>query len=666
MQNPPVDDREMEFESGFTQTAKPRQVRLGTRARPALRWAMLLYLCYMFCPFQYMAPSASTFDNSWLFALNYAAAHHLILGQQIAWTYGPLAYLLFPFDMTNNLAKGLAFQGGLWLLVVAILADLFFCGGLRLRNLAAFSILGSFFVPDYRAGLPLIFAALVLLVRFRMRGGTVRYLGALLILGLTPLIEFYGAMIAAGIVVGLLFDFLMSHRNRSTLDIALAVVVPALVGIVGCRLALGSFRAVTGYIQSSLELVRGYSQGMSAGGSSVELMAAVEAIVLVTSAMILLARIDIGQARFFSLILIVPLFLNFKHGFCRQDTPHVTQFFCFAALVLALVSIAVPLQERVTQIAVIVVLLLFATLWQDYVLRNSWSPQLSAIPGTAAYPTVAMVWNAFDFGRLRRLLNEEGSADFQVAEPKRTYLVIPARIEPEIKSIVKREPIAFLSDYYSDALMDGINLVLFPVLQSYSAYTPDLDELNARWVDENGPRFLIFDGTAADSRYPWMEEPRTWDEVYRWYNTRTLSRHHLLLERRASPRFSYFKPPAHTTAYLGKELPMPASSELVFWTMQCPLTRNGRWRALVFRALPVSMEVHWNGGRVRTLRFRTVFPLLGAPSPGNYLPRTLAEFGALFDGSESTVPSVPSVKFESLEVPVYRRACDVEFLKAMR
>ena len=54
---------------------------------------------------------------------------------------------------------------------------------------------------------------------------------------------------------------------------------------------------------------------------------------------------------------------------------------------------------------------------------------------------------------------------------------------------------------------------------------------------DRGPRFLIFDGVAIDKRDAWAETPAMWLEVYRWYDTRMLASKHLLLERRAGPRF---------------------------------------------------------------------------------------------------------------------------------
>jgi hypothetical protein len=84
------------------------------------------------------------------------------------------------------------------------------------------------------------------------------------------------------------------------------------------------------------------------------------------------------------------------------------------------------------------------------------------------------------------------------------------RLEPEIKAIVQHQPIALLSTRYSNAVMEDLNLVLYPVTQRYSACTPYLDQLKADWIREKGPRFLIFDGKALDGRHPWTEHRRDW------------------------------------------------------------------------------------------------------------------------------------------------------------
>ena len=631
-----------------------RRFSFNTRAEVALRCTLFLYLGLVLCPIQYLAPADKIVDNTWFFALNYAAAHHLVIGQDVAWTWGPLFYLLFPFDIGNNLARGLAFQAALWVLVIVVLWDLFFRGGFPLRNLAFFSVLIGLSTIDYHEmwypGNLLLYPALILLVHFRLRGGIVRYVTALAIMGLMPLLQIFGVLVIVGVMAGLIVDFLLRDRRAARLNVVLAATVPAVVAIVCCRFALGSFHAVAGYVGWSLELTRGYSVAMSTSGPRVEPVAAIEGITLLVIALFLLMLRNREEARFFSLVLGVPVLMNLKHGFVRQDAPHIVIFFCFLALALALVMLAIPLNQRFTNVGTAVVLLLFAILWQDHAASSDLGGAMVSATGIG---TPSRVWEASRFEHLRRSLEAEGRRNYSP----------DTRIEPEIKLIVGHEPVAFLSNSYSNALLDDLNLVLFPVLQRYSAYTPYLDQLDATWIDSKGPRFLIFDGLAIDGRHPWTESPATWTEVYRWYNTRMLGAHNLLLQRRVGPRFTYFEPFAHRTAHFGEELVMPESPDPVFWTMQCSLSSTGKLRALLARVPAVMMDANGKDGRTRS--FRVLLPMLAAPSLGNYLPSSLAEFAEVFGEREDRDFSVSKLEFRSLGRSAYRQDCEVKFLRAL-
>ena len=291
----------------------------------------------------------------------------------------------------------------------------------------------------------------------------------------------------------------------------------------------------------------------------------------------------------------------------------------------------------------------FAILWQDYVASNNPGSAIASVAGIGA---PSKVWDALRSEHQRRSMEAEANQNYA-----------GARLEREIKLIVGHEPAAFLSNVYSNAFMDDLNLVLFPLLQRYSPYTPYLDQLNATWLDNKGSQFLVFDGSAIDGRHPWTETPATWAEVYRWYNTRTLGAHNLLLQRRLAPRFTHFEPLVHLTAHFGEDLTMPASADPVFWTMRCPLSRTGKLRALVARVLPVMMDVTGTDGRTRS--FRVLLPVLGAPSLGTYLPSNLAEFAEVFSERDGRDFSVAKLEFRSLGKSAYRQDCEAEFLRAL-
>ena len=622
-------------------------------ARVFLRWMLFLYVAAVLCPIQYCSPSGDTVDNSWLFGLNYAAATHLVIGRDVIWTWGPLSYLLFPFDIGNNLAQGLLFQIVLWLLTIVVMWDLFFRGDFSLRNLALCAILiglSTVWVSNnvfFNSGF--LYPSLILLVHYRLRGGRVRYLAALATMGVIPLIQTFGASIVVGVVAGLVIELLLREDHRARLDLVLAVSVPAAVATACCVIVMGSFHNVVRYISLSLELTRGYSIAMSTSGPRLGMVAAFEGIFLLIAALFLLKLHNREQARFFSLIWAAPMLMDLKHGFLRQDSPHVGEFFCFLAVPLALVMLAVRLDRQFTGVAVAVVVLLFAVLWQDHAAGENLYGAIASVTGISPASRALKVWH---FERLRRSLDANARANFPV----------DARIEPEIKLIVGHERVGFLSDIYSNALMDDLNLVLFPVLQRYSAYTPNLDRLDATWIDNHGPRFLIFSGSTIDGRHPWTESPSSWTEVYRWYETRFLGKNHLLLQRRPQPRFGQLKLIVRRTIGFGEELAMPDSQEpIAFWSMQCHLTEIGKLKALLARIPPVMMDVNGNS-HIRT--FRVLPPVLGGPSLANYLPSSLAEFAEVFGDRENWHFLVTSLNFRSLGKSAYRHNCEIEFLSA--
>src|SRR5579872_5479169 len=168
-----------------------------------VRVLFFVYVVVVACPIRYWPISQATIDDTWVFALNYAASLGMAIGRDVVWTAGPLGYLAFPQDLGSNLAKGLEFQAGVWAVLSAIMADLFFGSGTSLRNLAVFSVLfglsAPFFWFNYMGMENLLTAGvLILLVLVRLHGGRVRYASALVLIGIIPLIKLSGGLIAGG------------------------------------------------------------------------------------------------------------------------------------------------------------------------------------------------------------------------------------------------------------------------------------------------------------------------------------------------------------------------------------------------------------------------------------------------------------------------------------
>ncbi|HYP05942.1 MAG TPA: hypothetical protein VER03_06875, partial [Bryobacteraceae bacterium] len=484
----------------------PLQTQSGN---PLIRWALFLFCVAVVCPIRYYAESYGV-DISWVQAMNLAAWKGLAVGRDIIWTTGPLSHLVFPLDIGSNLTEALRFQYAIWLLMGAVLADVFFSSGARVRNLALFSLYLAFSAPLYWfnfVGLDglLTTGVLLLLTMVFLSGGTTRYVAALILTGLLPMVKLTAGMVTGGAIAGFVAHrFLTKHAERWH-ALVLAAVVPTVTMAGMSWLLLPSIDAAKTYVLASLEVARNYSSAMATVGDAIEIAGAAQTLAWISVVLFIVWRGDSSKGRFAALLLGLPLLVSFKHGFVRQDM-HVIIYFCFAAVVLAILSLLLPDSRKPFYNATLVVFAYTVT-WAGYATLRV-GPD--AYWQSAGIQGLQLAAKTTDVTALRRHLARRSDREY------------PAELalDPEIRGAIGSQSVAILSVAFHRDMMRHLNVELYPVIQRYSAYSPYLDEWNARWIREKGPRFLLFDGSAIDDRHLWTETPAMWLEIYRHYNTR--------------------------------------------------------------------------------------------------------------------------------------------------
>jgi len=589
-------------------------------------------------------------DYSWVFALNYGAAHGLAYGRDLLWTNGPLSFLTIPQNIGHNLAHGLLFQAFAWALLATIFADLFFRAGIPLRSLALFSMSVGLASPLFwftrNTETVFLLGALTLLVLVRFNGGMVRYVTALVVIGVVPLIKLSGGVHAALALCGFLIDRMILLQRKAWREVALAVVVPSAVTAASLWLTLPSWDALQKFLRACWDLLSGYS-AMSQVGPVLELVAALATLVAIGFLLCLPAKPQVS--RFFTLLLGPSLLISIKHGFVRQDD-HIVNFFCFAALAVGLIALYADFASWRKYVALAVMFVMPIICLPHLV---SYQNVLADSSGLRAIRAIWLAWRSATLGRTPA--EEKALMGSKAPGPS---------VEPEIRAILEDSTVAFLSLNYSAAYFDNLNLQICPVLQRYSAYTPYLDKLNADWIRTKGPRFLVFDGSTVDNHHPWAETPATWVEVYRNYETRLLTARNLLLERRRQPRFTRFETVENYQIPLPGELDIPLTETATFWSLSCHLTGAGSIRKLLFRAPVVNMTVDAEDSRSK--EYRSITEVLTTPVMGSWLPGSLAEFAAVMESDSAPRFRVLKLVFGGPGTPYYQSTCEASLLRPVK
>jgi hypothetical protein len=624
----------------------------GGRAERLARGLLLVYVVLVASPMRYWLIRNEGPDYTFVFGLNYGAAHGLAFGRDLVWTNGPLGFLTFPQNIGHNLAHALVFQACAWALLAAIFAGLFFRAGIPLRNLVLFSLAVGLASPlfwyNFQTDSVFWAGALTLLILVRFSGGRVRYVTALAIIGVVPLIKLTSGMYAALALCGFLVDRVILLRWKAWREAALAAVVPLASVAVGLWLTLPSLDAFRRYLRGSWNVVSGHSAAVVKAGPALELAAAIATLAAIGFLLWLPAKP--GIARFFILFLGPPLLLAMKHAFVRQDDPHIVNFFCFAALAVGLIALYADFAgwRKYAALAVMLPLPIICLAG-----KQPYQVALGDASGLRAVRAMWLAWRSATAGGTPA--REKALMGSQAPGPS---------VEPEIRTILKDSPVAFLSLQYSAAYFDNLNLQIYPTVQRFLGYTPYLDGLDAEWVRTKGPRFLIFDGTVLDDRHPWAETPAMWAEVYRDYQTRLLTTRNLLLERRPNPRFTRFEMVGSAQIDNPGELVLPPEETASFWSLTCRMTDAGSLRKQLFRMPKMTMTVYTDDGRRQT--YRSITDVLTTPVMGTWLPGSLPEFAAVLEPDPAPRFRIRKLLFGGPGASFYQSTCEARWFRPVK
>jgi hypothetical protein len=465
-------------------------------------------------------------DASWMAGLYMAHGEGLQFGRDIVFTYGPLGFLEVP----------VLYEQAMWIVAflyqalvhVALAVSLIWVARRAFPLPIAVAACYSLLVIDRLAGAVVLLAFIWCLVALDDRAPRFSVPLVTVVGGLLAGIELlakanYGLAILAFATLTVLG---LPERRRN---------VPLFAAVAGGAFAASwmasgqSPSEVLEFGARSAQMISGYSNSMGRDILVVdwELLGAIAAMALLFIAAAVATWQDPLPRRLVSLALVALFsFMTFKQGFVRQGLGNTPEFF----ILIAGAGIAVA--SRLPRV-----------------------PYRAAALGLAV-PLVGLALTALPSPSLRDSLKPEAHLQFmrqgldallvpgereRLIAQARSWMRSSYRLNPDIVRDLGDRPVHVDPWEAGVAWAYALNWHPLPVMQSYSAYTPQLDELNAAALSgPDGPSAILRHRTlepgddsrgSIDDRYPGWESPAAMRAMLCNYRAVRTSAHWQLLDR---------------------------------------------------------------------------------------------------------------------------------------
>jgi hypothetical protein len=541
-----------------------------------MKWLVGLALGYMLVTLVPDAPFAvgGSLDAGWMYGLNLAASQGMVFGRDVAFTYGPWGHLLFPLPPALQ-------TGGYMALVFGLLASVGASVGLvvwRLGRDAAWAVgvlwacgLLGYQIATELPEFGLVAAAMAALAWVRTGGPPAWAMGGLAILTAAAFLT-KGTHFVLGI--GIMACLAVVSRGRGWW-------AGLLLPLTMAAAFRGDVRSCAQYVWSIFELSAGYSESMTlAGPWPVYHLGLLAVFVLLVGIPFAARAADAWPGA----LMAIPLaFLAFRHAFTRQDQ-HSDPFLIRLALASTLILILMPKG------------------WGRQIL--SAACLLAALQG-AAYlrfsgaPIYSRALDHLMLSGVRQTMQLSGARIEREARAQ-----MPAWPE-SVRNEVRGRTVEVIPFQTWRAASEHLNWRPRPVFQTYSAYTPGLDQWNARFLRDRGAERIVHEGGVIDDRQLLWEDPASSFELAANYRVATRTAAQLVLERTATRRLDDPVRVSESVLSWGQDAPVPEGEGIPLASIRIQPSVAGRLYGLLVRTPAVQARARLTNGY--TVSRRVVF-----------------------------------------------------------
>ncbi|HET6655088.1 MAG TPA: hypothetical protein VFH57_02475 [Gammaproteobacteria bacterium] len=581
----------------------------------------------LFFPFLQLAfvVPGSGLETSWVQVLHYAFSHGFVWGKDIIFTYGPWGFVLHDVFFPDTFRLAFSIQVAMTAGFSALLARGFLCQSTP-RSVVVFVALLFASALSYAT---LVFAPFLVAMFATAPNGRSRPLWwplaiAIALLSLLALAKFsLFPVFVAWVCLSAVAFWHASHRV-----LAGAVVGGSIAAICLWWAAAGQPLSALGpYLQASLEISRYYNGAMGIDPGATVTAFGFAAV----AALILLALWRSKRARYDPATLLRCLFylsvaaIAWKAGMVRADA-HVAIFFAVAAIAALLIcfdhGVALPRLASWLTIGFAAGCLYYAGLafhWPVNPLKQASRAALVSVHA-ASRNLDALTGPQALFHKKRAQLSR---AQAQLALPQTAAVVGDATID----LFTHDQSVIFANHFNYDPR---------PIFQSYSAYSPGLQAINARhFVGPDAPQYVLFQLQTIDGRLPMQADAQAVLQLLRSYKPVLSENDWLLLKLTGdAPAASPDSAPTvrDLRATLGSSVPVPRPADGGLWlTLDLQPTVLGALYSAVLREPQLEMEITTRQGhriKRRLIRPTARSGFLVAP-----LYRNTAEFAKLYSGA---------------------------------
>lgn len=516
-------------------------------------------------------------DESWRALLTWAFEHDKQFGTEVIFTYGPWGFLLeprgtvsvYPWQVLGRLVLAIAGSAGIALLGVSWIRSVMS----RCIWAATIAVLAE---PSMLMPVLLFLGTMPSGIEFRWKKPVLMLIA--FAAGLAACTKFTCFLLVAALIP------LMVMRK------CLATVVSTSVSfLLFWLVARQGVSNLPAFVRQSMEISTGYASAMVAGRPWIELLLALLVCGLPLLQLTRQIMPPVNLEKLGSLgWLAVYEFLLFRHGLIRSDSVH---------WYMAFLSVGVP----------IAVLLTFLPGSTSRVWPSCWKAAYSILLLGALAVTLSSARGAV---KDRVTLFMESVRLYPMYARELSLLRVRERAVP---ADVGGSMDVFPSEL-SYAIQKRLPLHNRPVIQAYSAYTKDLCEKNAAFLEgQNAPQTIYFHSSSIDSRYPTMEDTLAWRSLLTHYVPFSVVDEYLVLKHRERPVGYELQPILDRSIGTNEIIEIPGVPGGLIWAeLQVQRTLTGRLLDLLYRKEKMVL-------RVETTRRSLDFTLLDETTATGFL-----------------------------------------------